>query len=338
MYRHILVPLDGSTRAEVALNWAETLIETGQSTKLTLLRITPEALHATSRPNGASPAQHSGPIAVNPPPNVFAGSSAAIVDSHIQNEVETASRYLESLAARLHERGIRVHAMTLAAASPAEGIMQTAAQTGSDLIVMASHGRGGLARLLAGSVTDAVARNARVPVLVCHGAEAHGLAPGAFKRVLVPLDGSNLSESAIKHARRIAAPNARLLLQRVVQAPELPASALGEQSRMVLERGNHQPDAERRLDYEIELARQYLQTTAAQIQASTADNGVMLETVAYPGSPGAAIVDLARTDAVDVIVMASHGLAGLRRALLGSVTDHVVRNAPCPVLVAHDPV
>ncbi len=330
MYRHIIVPLDGSARAEVALGWAELLVQAGA--RLTLLRVTPEALHPTIRPHsgaGGQPRPHR--AEVNPPQNVFAGSSAAVTDKHIQSEVEAAYRYLEGLAARLRRRKINAHVMTLAAASPTEGILQAVAQMGCDLIVMASHGRGGLARLLTGSVTDAVVRSAPVSVLVCHGAEK----PVGFKRVLVPLDGSPLAESAIKHARQIAAPNVHMLLQRVVSEPDLPPYPISVQSRMVLERGNRQINAGRRLNEAVEQAHQYLKTMAAQIKESGDD--IKLDTIAYPGSPGAAIIDLARTDAVDVIVMASHGLGGLRRALLGSVTDHVVRNAPCPVLVAHDP-
>jgi nucleotide-binding universal stress UspA family protein len=72
---------------------------------------------------------------------------------------------------------------------------------------------------------------------------------------------------------------------------------------------------------------------AAKRQAELAAPGVSVDTVLLSGHPADEIVGLARARGCDLLVLATHGRTGFRRAVLGSVAEHVVRNAPCPVLV-----
>jgi nucleotide-binding universal stress UspA family protein len=68
------------------------------------------------------------------------------------------------------------------------------------------------------------------------------------------------------------------------------------------------------------------------------ESGVPVTFLIWQGDPGEAIVDAARSEAVDLVVVGSHGRGSMGRLLIGSVSDHVVRHAPCPVLVVREPL
>lgn len=142
-FRHILVPLDGSSLSERVLEHAAPLAEASRA-RLTLLRTVPASV----------------PV---PAPYAYVGGAAAESDAVVGQLREEALRSLDRVAARL---GIPAERVVTAAASPAEGILDHAKQTGADLIAMSTHGYGGFARILHGSVADKVIRGAGTPVLV----------------------------------------------------------------------------------------------------------------------------------------------------------------------------
>jgi nucleotide-binding universal stress UspA family protein len=336
VFRQILVPMDGSRQAESALERALAFAQPG--VKLALLRVTPEPTHPNLRPS--SDAAHAGHIrqpdlAEIKAINVFAGSASVTGDARIQAEAAAATAYVEDMAQRLLARGIHARVMTCAAATASAGILQTAASIGSDLIVMGSHGRGGLKRLLIGSTADAVVRGATMPVVVCRGATS-AASTRPVKRVLVPLDGSALAERAlgvVSDAGDALLRDAHVELLRVTPPPD--SALLIDQSRMPLTRmadlrdpidglplGEH-------FERDLDVARQYLDGFARTLRGRIRD----VEAVVTSGDPVTGILDTAKADAIDLIVMASHGRGGLQRALLGSVTDGVLRRARCPVMV-----
>jgi len=138
-----------------------------------------------------------------------------------------------------------------------------------------------------------------------------------FRTVLVPTDFSDLSKAAIEYAFGVAERGARIILCHVVD--DLPlaygyvgAAAAGPELRTTLAR----------------------EASAAMDQfAPNPPAGIVIDRQIVHGTPFAAIVDLARKEAVDLIVMSTHGRTGLKHALIGSVAERVVRKAPCPVLV-----
>jgi nucleotide-binding universal stress UspA family protein len=143
MFNKILVPLDGSALAEQALIPASRIAEQFGAELLLLRVVTPERAlaglaHLTARAEGQA-------------------ASAA------RPLMEEAEAYLASLS--LPAAGLYTRALVLAGAPP-ELIIATAAEAGADLIVMSTHGRAGLLRLLYGSVAEAVLRGAAVPVLL----------------------------------------------------------------------------------------------------------------------------------------------------------------------------
>ncbi len=135
-----------------------------------------------------------------------------------------------------------------------------------------------------------------------------------YKRILIPLDGSALSESALPYAEAIArASAARIVLARVALDHGLPGVDLGEEDQFKVLR-----DAEA-----------YLQGVADAL----ARRGVAAEIAASYGQPAGMLLSEAEIQGVDLIVMATHGRSGLGRFLFGSVADEIVRRGSLPMLL-----
>ncbi|HEU4642046.1 MAG TPA: universal stress protein [Gemmatimonadaceae bacterium] len=187
------------------------------------------------------------------------------------------------------------------------------------LIVMTTHGRGGLSRAWLGSVADGITRESRIPLLLIRPATEPPRS-GGFLRIVVPLDGSGAAEEAIPWALSLAAPaGAHITLVRVVTP------------RRVLAR----PAPVARVDagaltLESEHAASELSMSVARISSEcvTADTAVLVDE-----RPARAILDLARHVGADLIAMSTHGRGGVRRLVLGSVADKVVRGADAAVLL-----
>jgi nucleotide-binding universal stress UspA family protein len=145
LFRHVLIPLDGSPLAEQVLEPAVSLGWLSDA-DFTLLRVvTPPSAYGYD------------PAAV-----VIAGGDAAVLEQ-MQSEAWT---YLERIAGPLRARGLTVETRVLIDAQPPRAILDLAGARNSDLVALATHGRGGLERLLLGSVADKLVRAAHVPVLV----------------------------------------------------------------------------------------------------------------------------------------------------------------------------
>lgn len=151
MYEHLLVPLDGSETAEKALPHAEALAGAFHST-IALVRavVSAETLLAQSAAGAGSVGDMSTPL--DPTPIIEADHAAA-------------AEYLAGISARLQKQGLTV-TTDVPEGDAAEVIVERAAALGVSLIVMTSHGRSGLGRLVFGSTADAVLRHAACPLLV----------------------------------------------------------------------------------------------------------------------------------------------------------------------------
>lgn len=148
----------------------------------------------------------------------------------------------------------------------------------------------------------------------------------AYRKILLPLDGSALSAAALPHARKMARLfNADLLMVRAVAdlhernlhyVPSGMTSQVGEYTQGLLARWIEEVKEEQ--------ARTLAELRAAQVRASS---------VVEVGDPAAIILDLAERETVDLIVMATHGRSGLPRWVYGSVAEKVLQAASCPVLL-----
>lgn len=151
-----------------------------------------------------------------------------------------------------------------------------------------------------------------------------------FSKILVPLDGSALSEQALSMAQNLArsSDTSLHLLQVISLRPELEAlHGSGGESVTVIEMAQ---DAARRL-IEVQTARgkAYLEGLAGQLQQA----GIKVTTVLREGAADENIVAYAKEQEIDLIVMSTHGHSGFKRFFLGSVTDRVIRAGETPVLV-----
>lgn len=296
----IIVPLDGSPLAERALPYAAALARAGGGS-LVLVRAVP----FLARPTEETPGQ-----------DAFAARDAAAREARAQ---------LRAIAGRLTEAGLAAEAV-VRYADAAEAILTEARERGADLIAMATHGRGGLGRWVYGSVAEEVLATASTPILLVRA--WHGAAPGAILEagaiVLVPLDGSALAEAALPLAEQLADDlGGALLLLRAVPRPGLDFGPDALVAPLLAEE----------LAAEETAARNYLERMAGRF----ARRGRIVRTVALLGEPAAAIEAAGREHGAGLVVMATHGLTGLRRAALGSVADGVVRRGSLPVLLVRPP-
>jgi nucleotide-binding universal stress UspA family protein len=194
------------------------------------------------------------------------------------------------------------------------------------LTVLASHGRGPVARAWLGSVADRFVRTSSAPVLLVRAAdeapEPDLASDLPLTRVLVPVDGSRRSEAALEPATELAGPDGvEYTLLRVVESPH----ALGSLWF---------PHAVELTEEQVESVRDAAQGEADATARTLADRGYAVEPIVEFGAPVAAVVlDVAARRTPDLIAISTHGRGGVRRLLLGSVADKVVRGAECPVLV-----
>jgi nucleotide-binding universal stress UspA family protein len=155
-YQRILVPLDGSERAATALLHAETIAKFANA-RVVLLNVIPSAAMLVSETAVSSPGMGL--------PTVDPYVSASQFEEVEQSLAQEAQTILESAATPLRANSLQVETVILKAA-PADGILTYANENQIDMIVMSTHGRTGLARLVFGSVAESVLRRATCPVLL----------------------------------------------------------------------------------------------------------------------------------------------------------------------------
>lgn len=157
-----------------------------------------------------------------------------------------------------------------------------------------------------------------------------------YRTILLTNDGSEIAQAATPHAVHLAsmAPDASVVCVTVIDtvaqllAQATPSGWGYDGGRIAVESAEAAVAAER-ADATANLA-----TLKANLEAQGVKN---VRTAIIEGHAGTAIVDAARAEHADIVVMATHGRGGLGRAVLGSVADHVVRHAPCPVLLVRPP-
>jgi nucleotide-binding universal stress UspA family protein len=227
-------------------------------------------------------------------------------------------RQLEELRQRLLGQGAEV-TQVLADAPPEEGICRAADEFGVDLVVVGSHGRTGMRRLLLGSVAAKIARACSKSVLVARG-EAGA---GGYRRILVPVDFSPISERQMDLARQLAAPGAQVLLLHSWLVPSVLYGPFPESSLAIgplveaLER-----EGERRGQQLVQKYRSPIaEVSFAKVCASAAAG---IQSALEESGP------------FDLVITGSRSLHGAKRWLLGSTAETTIRHSPCSVLVARE--
>jgi len=230
---------------------------------------------------------------------------------------QRARELLDAEAEKLRSVGGTVAQAHLLEGRAQQEIVGLAEEIGVGLIMVGSRGRGGVRRALMGSVSDSVVRHAHCPVLVVRGE------PISFPiTILLATDGSKDAELAATAAIDFAGNFGSEL--HVVTV--FPGSAYAHPYYET-----HFPEAAERLRREARKERQeMLEERAERIREA---GGSVAQTHIRAGETAAEIVTLAEEIEADLIAIGSRGLGGVRRALMGSVSDSVVRHAHCPVMV-----
>ncbi len=340
MYRRILVPLDGSARAERAVPTAARLARASGGT-VVLARVATVHLEYGPYPDPAT-----------------VGSVA------LESDDREADVYLKQIAGGTTLSGIPPE--TLVLSGPVAATLLDAAHTHrADVIVMSSHGRRGFARWALGSVADKVARHALVPVLVLRDAGTVPIGPEAGTerplRILVPLDGSPLAEEALAPAAQLAAALAApaqsaLHLVRVVDEAFI-GGAWGGIGRLeqLSPFGGFQPmyrleESTAAREVALTEAKEYLKGVAERLHRDGAGGlgglGDLKPDITWSVTFGVDVAEAiirtaeagedlpgVRLGTSDAIAMATHGRGGLDRWALGSVTERVLHGTAFPVLV-----
>jgi nucleotide-binding universal stress UspA family protein len=296
MYSKMLIPLDGSKTAEKVLPYARYLA--GKlKVPIELLAVIDIAEMATH----------------------ISAEKARYLDTLIEDGVRASTTYLRGIATTFPEAKVTC---TVEKGRAEDSIIEKGEADPGLLITMATHGRSGLNRFLLGSVAEKVLRGSANPLLLIRAAdEAKGIGEARLTSIIVPLDGSELAESVLP----MVATMAKLLDLEVVlfRAFHIPYNTYaGDDGYMV--------NYDELIASVRDESNEYLEKKVAEVKKL----GVAKVTaLTKEGFAGDEIIALGRKTPDNLIAMCSHGRSGVRRFVLGSVTETVVRHSGDPVLV-----
>jgi nucleotide-binding universal stress UspA family protein len=298
MYKVIMVPTDGSGFDREAIRVALRMAERSKA-KVRLVRVL-----ASDSFFGTTPEAHWTPM------------SAELGRS----ERTSALGELYALAAECRSESKADITVDLHGGPVADVLQGYANRHDIDLIVMSTHGRSGISRLSLGSVTDSLIRHTTIPVLVVKPSTSYLYAQSgqAFKRIVVPLDGSALAEQ---------------ILPRVLTLGTLEGAEVSLLQVLVPQSYSQKEISDPDLpwwDKDVSHAQAYLFRIASRLRR----NGLIVTTDIVIGENVAhAIGDFASRAKADLIAIATHGRGGLARILRGSVADAIMHSGRMSMLV-----
>ncbi|WP_324716511.1 universal stress protein [Carboxydochorda subterranea] len=293
LFNRLLVPLDGSRLAEAVLPVVETMARS-LAASVTLLHVI----------EARAPVQVHG-------------------DRHLCDPAE-AGAYLDGVMQRLAGKGLSVecHVHEAAEGDVARSIVQHAEELANDLVMLSTHGHGGMRGFLVGSIAQQVLVHGTHPVLVVHPDATPE--PWRCERIAVPLDGGPHHEHSLPVACELAtALGATLHLVTVVpRRSDLPMERAA--AGRLLPR-----TVDARLDIEEQAAVHYLERLGARLCEQAAPPKAQVRR----GEPAAELVGAFRDARIDLVVMASHALKGWDAFWAGSVTPKILSQWRGPVLL-----
>jgi len=236
-------------------------------------------------------------------------------EPHLKEEREAlysrASKYLKALEGKLADQGVRVRSRVCEGRA-AETVLRVAQEEHATLIAMSTHGRGGIPRLILGSVAEQVLRASPIPVLAVRSLPGNGSGSApvgwselSFKRILVAIEAGELSLELVPPAIELGRLfESKILLVHVCEggpACNLPVP--------------------------------HLTKTYEQFRQA----GIEVEPLMMVGTPASGILEACRKHGADLIAIATHGRSGVSRWISGSVAETVLRAAPVPLLIVRAP-
>ena len=252
-----------------------------------------------------------------PAPSMY-GEAYLAPEEQLNRNLEYARGYIDDLMA-----GQRVEwASRICAGQPAEELNRIAWEDQAQMAITATHGRKGLKRLLLGSVTERLMRTLPCPLLVVRDRAPDPAQTSdtvsLFRRILVGCDFSPDADLALRHALSLAQEfQSELRLAHVIEMP-----TYTEILRPVLE---HRQSSSAEI-------KEFIQRKLDGLIPADARHWCRASTVLLEGQPYAQLLQYAKQEAIDLIVLGSRGHGLIDTMLIGSTTDRVIRNASCAVL------
>jgi nucleotide-binding universal stress UspA family protein len=234
--------------------------------------------------------------------------------------------YINRTAKELRSQNIKAEPV-ISYGIAADKILDYSTEIEVDLIIMATHGRSGITRWWMGSVAEKVISEATSPVLLIRSKRRRTSSaadkPASIHKVLAPLDGSDVGESALSYAETVATiSQATINLIQVVSPPgTVEANLLGG------------PDWRKFIKAMRDAGEKYLKSIAERFKATE----IKVTYEVLTGDPADKIVEYAADKGVSLIAMSTHGRTGLARWVLGSVADKVLHEARIPILLVRSP-
>ncbi len=298
MYKEILVPLDGSELAEVALPYAEQLAgRLGSAVTL---------VHVCESSDEKYSHMH---------------------QLYIEKMVEEVKSHAEKQLDKDKAKAVKVKSAVLTG-HPAEQIVDYADSKNIGLIIMATHGWSGIRRWVLGNVAAKVARATKRPVVLIRakGAKPDVRKKSILNKVLVPLDGSEESEAVLPYIEQLAPRlDSEVILLQVVAPGYFAYSVPGETVQMY-----HTAEELETLTTE---AANYLEKTADKLK----EKGINAGYEVGVGAAADEIINLADKMRTDIVAMSTHGRSGISRWAFGSTADKVLHAGNTPVMLVRSP-
>ncbi len=295
MFKHILVPLDGSRMAESALPAAAFLAEMLHA-RVTLMHV----------------------VEKDPPSEVHG-------QPHL-NSAQKAAAYLDDISRQAFPQELQVdcHVHTAEVEDVAQSIVEHADELGHDLVIMCSHGRGKALHLFLGSIAQKVIAGDSRPVLITHPDEEGEPVAFSCRNILVPLDGDPEHAQSLPVSEELArACKAALHLAMVVPHVTDLSGDMTVTGRML-------PGTTSRL---LDMARQDAEAYSAALVEELRTRGLAASAYVLRGDPANIIVEAASRAPIDLIVLSTHGKSGMEAFWAGSVTNKICSQSKVPLLL-----
>ncbi len=295
MIKHLLVPLDGSRLAESALPAVSFLAEK--------LKASVTLVHVIEK---------NAPAEVHGEPHLRTSADATAYLERIQSEALPADVTVDT------------HVHTTEVKNVAESIVQHVGEFASDLIVMCTHGQGGVRDWLFGSIAQQVIGLGATPVLLVRPMDGDAAPPFGCRRILVPLDGHPDHEHGLTFAARLARScDAAIHLLMVVPTLSTISGRMTASSRLL------PGTTSEMLEISVEAGQEYLQDRARKLEEA----GLTVTTEVLRGEPAPVITDSAVKEHASLIALGTHGKSGLDAFWSGSVAPDVCRRCVVPLLL-----
>jgi nucleotide-binding universal stress UspA family protein len=232
-------------------------------------------------------------------------------------------QYINNISSHLSTENVEANPAVIYG-RPADKLLTHIQENNFDLIIMATHGRGGITRWWVGSVAERIISEALPPVLLIRSNhdEANGMEEVTFSNILTPLDGSDIGETALPHAEALAsATGATIDLLHIIPPPGgVEAKLFGSELKKPVKAAHDSGE-------------NYLGDVAERL----VKKGINTKYKVTTGDPASIIIEHAIEHKSRLIAMSTHGRSGIARWILGSVADKVLQKTAVPMWLVKSP-